>query len=401
LTPSSSRTNATKKRVALVDFRLTGHHAFWLATYTNAFLGCNCDVDVYTSNIEECAEKMRASLPTLDLSRVRILFTKAAGMTSRVLGCRSYFRLRQLHADLQAQERLDFSNYDLVYFPYIDDIAQRDVVFPYFFGYPFPRVFAGLLMEPRLRVLEQRKGLYGKIEANCVTRPGANLVELGTLVEDVIVELNETMDCSVVQYPDFCSEVSCNIANDKVSQAIVKKKEQRTVTCLMGSIYPHKSLDLFIECVAASDAEKYLFVIAGKVWRDKFDSAISEFLDNPPENVIIFDGWIENEMIFDSILQLSDISFAHYREFRKSSGIMTKSAQYRKPIVVSEKYLMGERVRKYELGYALPEREIVELYRNDRLLDWKANDALITEFLEQHSVAKLDQNLSKLVAVLN
>jgi hypothetical protein len=106
-------------------------------------------------------------------------------------------------------------------------------------------------------------------------------------------------------------------------------------------------------------------------------------------------------MIFDSILQLSDISFAHYREFRKSSGIMTKSAQYRKPIVVSEKYLMGERVRKYELGYALPEREIVELYRNDRLLDWKANDALITEFLEQHSVAKLDQNLSKLVAVLN
>ena len=171
-----------KKRVALVDFRLTGHHALWLATYASSFLECNCEVDIFTSSVEECSDKIKALLPSLDLSSLRIFVTESAGMTSRILGCRSYFRLQKLHKDLTARENEDCSAYDLVYFPYIDDIAQRDLIFPYFLGHPFPRVFAGLLMEPRTRVLEQKSGVFRKIEANCVTRADAKIIEILSLI---------------------------------------------------------------------------------------------------------------------------------------------------------------------------------------------------------------------------
>jgi UDP:flavonoid glycosyltransferase YjiC (YdhE family) len=44
-----------------------------------------------------------------------------------------------------------------------------------------------------------------------------------------------------------------------------------------------------------------------------------------------------------------------YKDFRNSSNMPGKAAAFGKPILVSDKYLMGERVRHYGLGAAVPE----------------------------------------------
>jgi glycosyltransferase involved in cell wall biosynthesis len=67
---------------------------------------------------------------------------------------------------------------------------------------------------------------------------------------------------------------------------------------------------------------------------------------------------ISDERIFNSVIQACDVIFAAYLDFPNSSGILTKAAVFRKPIIVSDGYLMAERTRKYDMGEVVPEGDV-------------------------------------------
>jgi glycosyltransferase involved in cell wall biosynthesis len=52
-----------------------------------------------------------------------------------------------------------------------------------------------------------------------------------------------------------------------------------------------------------------------------------------------------------------------YLDFPHSSGILGKAAEFEKPIIVSNKYCMGERVSKYEIGLTVDENDTDALYQ--------------------------------------
>jgi glycosyltransferase involved in cell wall biosynthesis len=65
---------------------------------------------------------------------------------------------------------------------------------------------------------------------------------------------------------------------------------------------------------------------------------------------------IPDDAAFNGILQASDVVFAGYHDFPHSSNIMGKAAEFRKPIIVSDGYLMAERVRRYGSGEVVPQK---------------------------------------------
>lgn len=114
---------------------------------------------------------------------------------------------------------------------------------------------------------------------------------------------------------------------------------------------------------------------------------------------------IHDEKDFNSYICACDVVFAAYHDFADSSGILTKAATFEKPIVVSDGYLMAERVRKYRLGEIIPEgdvraagnaiRTILRQSKQDNLYlpDWQG-------YREEHSYNRLREAFSKILSAI-
>jgi UDP:flavonoid glycosyltransferase YjiC (YdhE family) len=98
--------------------------------------------------------------------------------------------------------------------------------------------------------------------------------------------------------------------------------------------------------------------------------------------------------------------FAGYRDFPNSSNALTKAAVFERPIVVSDGYLMAERVRMFGLGEVIPEgnaealvaalRRMLALGYGDELRGrarWK-------DYREAHSMVRLKKAMEELLAAV-
>ena len=386
------------RNVALVDYRLTGHHPFYLATFAKSFQAIGCQVTLIVSDAATCRKEMQAALPGFNLESVRIHESASKPQTNRRLGCRSYFLLQELERELSKLESTTKQKFDFVFFAYLDDFCQEDPYLHYWLKPPFKRKFSGLLMAARERLKgAKRQGLASKLTTTFVQTKEANFDSIGVLTEDYQEQTARILGKQATVFPDFCSTPikSIESSNPLVSE-VAEKKQNRKVVSLLGSIQPHKSVDLLLAAQEQTDPDDFLFVIAGKLQLKKHDpitqDKIQQVLNDPPENVIFFNDWIPNEHVFDSIISHSDYLFAFYRNFKKSSNLVTKGAQYSVPSIVNEKYLMGERVRKYQLGLAVSEPDVVKLFTNGQLTnDWEFDTALQAEFNRQHDAQRLTE----------
>jgi glycosyltransferase involved in cell wall biosynthesis len=109
------------------------------------------------------------------------------------------------------------------------------------------------------------------------------------------------------------------------------------------------------------------------------------------------------EESLNAVVASSDVVFAAYRNFPNSSNIMTKSAVFERPIVVSDGFLMAERVRHYCLGEVVPEGDIEALAcALDKMLqpgyaEQLRSGARWADYKKDHSAASLEQVMKKLI----
>jgi hypothetical protein len=109
------------------------------------------------------------------------------------------------------------------------------------------------------------------------------------------------------------------------------------------------------------------------------------------------------EEIMNSVVAVSDILFAGYRDFPNSSNALTKAAVFERPILVSDGHLMGERVRNFGLGEVVPEGDVGEIAAAlERMsapsyLEALRRRAKWAEYREAHSMARLTQVMRSLL----
>ena len=393
---------SNKNNICLVDFRLTGHHPFYLATFLHYFQPFASNLCVFSADTERCRESIENALPSLDLCDIEFVHSGVVNSNfKRTWGARSYFKLRELERDVEQYESKVGYEFDFTFFAYLDDICNEDLIFPYLVQLPFRKKFSGLLMSPQDKLLYKRKFPLNYLTTTFLKQVDANFDHIGILTEDVKQEVERKLSKHVRVYPDFCSlSVHAHSDRDLVSN-IQSRSSGRLVTSLLGSIQAHKSVDLFLRCIEVADSEKYFFVIAGKFNRNSFADkdweVLSTAIENPPENLLVYDKWIENEAIFNSIIQYSDLLFAFYRNFRKSSNIVTKGAYFRVPLIVSDQYLVAQRVKNYKLGYAVSEEILVEMYRDSEIGKFDYDESARQKFIEIHSAGILSDIFSELV----
>lgn len=158
------------------------------------------------------------------------------------------------------------------------------------------------------------------------------------------------------------SEHPCFLAEEILCRAAGRK-----IVFLGGSIVGKKNIARWIELIALADSKRWFFVQIGEIHGNTFSpedtAAFERLVADPPENLLLYPYYLSDERDFNAIIRMSDIIFAVYRNFRNSSNMLGKAAYFEKPILVSDGYLMGDRVRRYGIGLAVPQDDVQAMVR--------------------------------------
>ncbi|MBI5136921.1 MAG: glycosyltransferase [Nitrospirae bacterium] len=176
----------------------------------------------------------------------------------------------------------------------------------------------------------------------------------------------------------------------------------RTIVLLCGSIEGRKNVKAFCEVALMPDCDGFLFAIVGQIHPATLSmdekKLLKAFSESPPRNAFIRDVYFEDERDMNAVIDASDIIFAAYRNFRISSNILGKAAGLGKPLLVSDGYVMADRVGRYGIGLSAPEGDARLMLEKLRLLEKKAIPASKFErFTADFSAKKMGDDLGEFV----
>lgn len=176
----------------------------------------------------------------------------------------------------------------------------------------------------------------------------------------------------------------------------------RKIVFMGGSIGKQKNLSRWFELIAVADPQQWFFVQIGRINKNNLmpedEVALRQVLSRPPENLYIQPTYLADERTFNEIISISDVIFAVYRDFGRSSNMLSKAAYFEKPILVSKSCLMGDRVEQYRIGYAVPQDDTLAMYQ--ALCNLGKIENLETHFKSYRSDFSEEIMQQKLVAFL-
>jgi hypothetical protein len=167
-----------------------------------------------------------------------------------------------------------------------------------------------------------------------------------------------------------------------LAQKIMMQAAGRKIVFMGGSIGRQKNLIAWYDLIRRVDPNRWFFVQIGRINRNNLTELDKQALDgivaDYPNNLMIYPDYLTDEREFNQIISLSDIIFAVYRQFKRSSNMLSKAAYFKKPILVSDAYLMGERVRRYKIGLAVKENDVKSI--QDGLISLEITPDLANHF---------------------
>lgn len=171
----------------------------------------------------------------------------------------------------------------------------------------------------------------------------------------------ESEGCKTIFLPDVAHTL---LDTSKVShQEIRARAGSRKIVLLAGIIDARKNIKLWLEIIKHADPSEWYFLQIGEIDFKQLSIIdyfkIYSLLIDTPENLSIIPRFFDEEDHFNNYFSLADIIFAVYKDFKYSSGILSKASAFHKPILVSNKYQMGDFVNKYQLGCSTDEDNVI------------------------------------------
>ncbi len=183
-----------------------------------------------------------------------------------------------------------------------------------------------------------------------------------TVVQSYSHALPEKQFCYL---PDI---TNTDLPKTESTRAIKIKKlaRGRKIVFMGGTIGATKNLNKWLSVVECADPSKWFFVQIGEIHQDALNEddlhAYKKITRALPEHLYVESSYLPDERAFNEMIVCADILFAVYRDFKISSNMLGKAASFKKPILVADQYLMGERVRRYGLGQAVSQDRVAQMY---------------------------------------
>jgi glycosyltransferase involved in cell wall biosynthesis len=403
------------KTIAIIDWNWGGHHPVYFTHFAAALAESGAEVIPFCADPKEFTNRLtKLSLHSTVLSHIASAEKAISPWSSSFRPARwrrhydTYRFFQALGKQLDAWEQLHNRQIDLAFFACIYDIqfeffrfAERS------FGY----CWAGLYLHARsFRLPGSLIPHTGRMPCPEKIFSSSTLRAVAVLDEGAVKPMQKiTNGKPVLVFPDFTEDSLPANTNEKgLIQKIHTFASGRPIISLIGHLHWTKGLTVFTEAARHPSLNDCFFFLGGELsWADTAKSIqldLQHAWETAP-NILTHFQRITSESTLNSIIDGSDIISASYISFPNSSNILTKAAFFEKPVVVSDGFLMAERVREFHLGEIIPEgdsealagaiRRILALgYREElrKRARWEA-------YRQLHSLDRLKKAMHEVVAI--
>lgn len=355
------------KTIALVDTIWIGHHPTYLKIFTKTLLELGYRVVIFCPEPTEISQWITLNYPKqTDLFHAFELQEPELnqfiiGTTPKTLIALQYWQ-HTARAIQEASSKIG-SSPELVFFAWIDSYLSSYLI-PYVVDKIFPYNWSGLYFRSYRQLKQQDTSImYNFINPYTVFQ-SYRCKAVAILNEDMLETLQiKLKNKPVIVFPDFTDESPPDL-NFLPMKLIQEKASGRKIIGLLGSLDKRKGFLTLLEVSQKIAEEKCFFVFAGKLGKSSFLpeelTKIQDIVKLAPHNCFFYFERIPNEAQFNSLIYVCDILFAVYNNFSSSSNILTKAAFLKKPVIVSNKFCMGKRVDKFNLGLTIDEDDTLQ-----------------------------------------
>jgi hypothetical protein len=380
-----------RETVVVVEPAWTGHHPLYFRTFCETISQLGDRVFGICPKPEEMegANFRKWSPPSFDFRPRRL----SGPLTMRAQHWWLPRRLRALELEIGAK-------IDLVFFSCLFDryLALHPVDFPW--------AWAGLYLHASgFRIPADTKS-HPLRRFSRVKDQGRNRLRgLAVLDEGAVDFVSQVSGCeNVVAFPDF-SETTCN-QDCEIAAKLRGFAAGHRVIGIAGHLQPSKGTVTLAQAALRSqqDGRREIFAFVGELWWALYSEADREILRSAfaGKNVFTHFERIPREEDFNAVLQAFDVIYAGYHSFPHSSNMPAKAAGLRRPMIVSEGYLLGDRVSRFRLGKVIPQCDVDALLNAIRETEaTRAGESFergACEYLRVHSIENLQLAMGRLLS---
>lgn len=388
------------KTIFLIEDSWGGHRPTYLKIFTKTLLELGHQVIVLCPKPIELSEWITQNHSDLDKFHA-FEFHKPDPRSFRVLQLRliinAIARWRNVKMAIESVALKLEKSPDLVFFPWLDSYLA-----PYLTHYPidlvFPYQWSGLYFHPRHLRLKQKfwSICRGPLREDALLK-SSRCKAIAVLDEGIAQKLQSKIgDKPVITFPDF-TDTSTPDLNYPIARQIKAKAQGRKIIGLLGLQSKRKGVLTLLEVARQTVEEDYFFVFAGSLAEHTFTAQeltnIQNLVDSNLSNCFFYFDTIPDGAPFNALVDLCDILFAAYEKFPHSSNILTKTAILEKPVIVSKKFCMAERVEKFKLGLSIDEEDVVQCTQGIQYLSRQLEEQKLQPNFEDyrhlHSTEKL------------
>ena len=400
-TPSRNRL-----RVALVEWNWTGHHSAYFASFAEVLCTIGCE----TLAICPCADEVEAAwlVKSRDTARAPIHFMPFAAPTLNMRPRRwhgmvnAILSFRWIRSALRNWEARNGCKLDLVFFACIYDWDFRYLPRTAS-GFPWP--WSGLYLHCRDFRMPGTPLPYTRMMP-CPERifRHSNLQSVAILDEGADEYMQRlTNGRPVVVFPDLANASAP--APGGVACRMKEFAAGRPLVGAFGHLQPTKGVTALAQVALNPENRHLAFAFVGEVMLGLFSTDDRQLIDQlrSTPNVFAHFERVTDGPAFNALVRNCDIIFAAYTNFPNSSNMLTKAALFEKPVIVSDGYLMAERVRGYALGEVIPEGNVEALNSAIRALcdntrrTGEKRQPQWERYREAHSSARLAEAFTRLL----
>jgi hypothetical protein len=382
-----------------------GHNPTYCKLVTEAFLATGAEVILICPDAEEVVRYLdqqqtpnRKQLRSLGVNRFE------GPLHGDVRTCQPQVAYWKETTAALARASGDFGDPDLVYFCVCDLLLENPLSLLWH-ARCFPKAWAGLYLQPfgrlekagvRSRRLWLRLGwrLFLRKRCRC----------LATLDEDCVQEFGRLLGRPVYWFPDVTDE-SKPASATPLSRSLSDAAGGRTIVGLLGNVAPWKGVGELLEAARKVKRNDFIVAIAGAL---RGNAAARQATADAIQAVRATGVavWTHLERIpdgveYNTLADRCDVLWCVYPGHYHSSNLLTKAALLRKRVIAGAHGIIGDRVRKYELGEVADcqnSEALVKALR--RSLDGLGPDscrARWDDYLASHSRARLQAVIRQIV----
>lgn len=248
------------------------------------------------------------------------------------------------------------SEADFVFFPWVDHWLDRWLK-PATVHQVLDSPWGALLLNTRHYAnpeQDRRRNRRGEEFHRALSDPSLRL--LATLDETSIETLaGRFPQSNVVQLPDF---IEPNPTISSCSEVMNRAKASgRRVLLSTGVMQRRKGFLKLLQIAEQNLAPQWQVVLSGVFPTEELSDSERDLLRSAKEgriaNVLVHDGFLADEAAINAEIAAADLVFLGYENWYQSSNILTRAAQWRRPVISCATGVLAERTRRHQLGWVL------------------------------------------------